>query len=77
MGVLQESYMFSGTIRSNLDVQGEHSDKDLWEALEMVDLKAAVAEIEGGLMLDSEVKEKGNNFRQAIAQVRVVSNGKF
>ena len=55
--------MFSGTIRSNLDVYGEYQDAHLWEVLELVDLKGAVANLEGGKMLDSEVSEKGDNFR--------------
>ena len=34
--------MFSGTIRSNLDIAGEYTDAQLWAALEQVNLRAAV-----------------------------------
>ena len=54
------------TVRSNLDVYGEYSDEDLWGVLELVDLKQMVQGMEGGRMLDTEVSEKGDNFRYAI-----------
>eukprot|EP00959_Pyramimonas_sp_CCMP1952_P239188 4998542-Pyramimonas_sp.AAC.1 len=57
--------MFSGTIRSNLDVGGKYSDADLWAVLKMVDLQGTVQEAEGGLGLDTVVREKGDNFRCA------------
>lgn len=38
--------MISGTIRSNLDITGERTDAELWAALELASLKAAVQQME-------------------------------
>lgn len=36
---LQDPVLFSGTVRSNLDPFGKHTDAQLWEALGHVNLK--------------------------------------
>ncbi|XP_071961323.1 ATP-binding cassette sub-family C member 9-like [Antedon mediterranea] len=56
----QDPVLFSGTIRFNLDPDGIHSDRELWEALEIAQLKRIVAEL--GTGLDSPVFEGGENF---------------
>ncbi|XP_048799522.1 multidrug resistance-associated protein 1-like isoform X3 [Lagopus muta] len=38
----QDPVLFSGTLQSNLDPLGKHSDHELWEALELCDLKSFV-----------------------------------
>jgi hypothetical protein len=65
----QEPVMFKGTVRSNLDPFGEASDNELWHALSLVHLKAAVAELPGGL--DGPVTEGGSNFSLGQKQVRI------
>ena len=40
----QDPALFSGTVRSNLDPYGRHTDAELWDALGVVGLKAIVAE---------------------------------
>jgi len=70
----QEPVMFKGTVRSNLDPFSESPDKELWDALEMVHLKEAIAELPDGL--DAAVAEGGSNFslgqKQLVCMARCV-----
>ena len=59
--------LFSGTIRSNLDPAREHNDYALWNALERVNLKEYVEELE--LKLESEVEEGGKNLSAGQRQL--------
>ncbi|XP_033096646.1 ATP-binding cassette sub-family C member 9-like [Anneissia japonica] len=56
----QDPVLFTGTIRFNLDPDNIHNDKQLWEALEIAQLKRVVTEL--GTGLDSPVFEGGENF---------------
>ncbi|KAG9064520.1 Multidrug resistance-associated protein 1 [Linnemannia hyalina] len=56
----QDPILFAGTIRDNLDPFQEHSDADLWEALDRSHLKAYIQTLPGGL--SSEVISNGENF---------------
>jgi ABC-type multidrug transport system fused ATPase/permease subunit len=68
MGVIpQDSWMFSGTLRSNLDVYGSHSDEEILAALELASLRPMVEALDGGL--GHEVKEKGDNFSAGEVQL--------
>jgi len=68
MGVIpQDSWLFSGTIRSNLDVHGKHSDAELWEVLRLVTLERQAKSWELGL--EHEVKEKGENLSAGSVQL--------
>lgn len=49
--------LFSGTVRSNLDPYGRHSDAELWDALGHVALKDVVAALPEGL--SARVAENG------------------
>lgn len=53
--------LFGGTLRDNLDPNGEKSDADLWEALEQAHLKDFVNELVEKLEYD--VGESGDNLR--------------
>lgn len=58
----QDAVLFSGTVRSNLDPFGAHSDEQLWRVLEKSHLRAAVSRLE--LKLEAPVNEGGDNFSQ-------------
>lgn len=66
----QDSVLFSGSVRSNLDVEGAFSDEELRAVLRLAHLEEMVDALEGGL--DAEVKEKGDNF-SAGARAAAVS----
>ena len=56
----QDPVLFSGTIRYNLDPFNCYTDSDIWKALEQVQLKRVVENLEGGL--EASVSESGGNF---------------
>ncbi|KAL7737810.1 hypothetical protein ACLKA6_006196 [Drosophila palustris] len=70
----QESVLFSGTLRFNLDPLGEKSDEALWGVLQDVKLKKHVTSLEGGL--SCHMQEGGSNFsmgqRQLVCLARAI-----
>lgn len=68
LGVIpQDSWLFSGTIRSNLDVWGKKTDDQLWAVLRHAQLETQIRGLDGGL--NHEVKEKGENLSAGTAQL--------
>lgn len=69
----QEPFLFSGTIRENLDPQGLHEDRALWQVLEQCHLSEVVISMGG---LDSEVGEGGRSLslgqRQLLCLARAL-----
>ncbi|KAM6418865.1 multidrug resistance-associated protein 1-like [Pluvialis apricaria] len=70
----QDPVLFSGTVQSNLDPLGKHSDLELWEVLELCDLKDFVQSLPKKLL--HEISEGGENLsvgqRQLVCLARVL-----
>ncbi|KAF9932405.1 hypothetical protein FBU30_008257 [Linnemannia zychae] len=56
----QDPTLFAGSVRDNLDPFEEHTDTELWEALERAHLKSHISALAGGLSF--EVAQNGDNF---------------
>ncbi|KAK1286000.1 ABC transporter C family member 8 [Acorus calamus] len=56
----QEPTLFRGSVRTNLDPLGLHSDHEIWQALEKCQLKATISGLPK--LLDSSVSDEGENW---------------
>jgi ATP-binding cassette subfamily C (CFTR/MRP) protein 1 len=63
----QDPVMFSATVRFNLDPFDKHTERDLWDALEKVDMKDHILSLSN--KLDEEVAEGGDNFSGGQSQL--------
>ncbi|XP_027365917.1 ABC transporter C family member 5-like isoform X3 [Abrus precatorius] len=68
----QDPTLFEGTIRGNLDPLEEHSDKEIWEALDKSQLGEIIRET--GRKLDMPVLENGDNW--SVGQRQLVALGR-
>ena len=72
--VTQNPILFAGTLRRNLDPFNEHTDHELWIALEDVQMKQWVLQLPGHLQY--KLIESGNNLsvgeRQLVCLARVL-----
>ena len=63
----QTPFLFTGSLRKNLDPSGVYEDAKLWNVLENVHLKLLVENLEG--RLDHEWCESGANFSEGERQL--------
>ncbi|MBO4380914.1 MAG: ABC transporter ATP-binding protein [Clostridia bacterium] len=75
--MLQDVFVFSGTIKSNIVLRDESiTDEQVEEACKYVNADKFIAKLEHGL--DEEVRERGNNFsageRQLLSFARTVAH---
>ncbi|KAM0065996.1 putative ABC-type xenobiotic transporter [Helianthus debilis subsp. tardiflorus] len=63
----QEPTLFRGSIRTNMDPLGLHSDDEIWKALEKCQLKTTIRSLPN--LLDSSVSDEGENWSAGQRQL--------
>ena len=67
--ISQDSLLFSGTVRQNLDPGGECSDHSLYKVVDTVELNDKINSIGG---LDGTVDARGSNFSQVLSAIHIL-----
>lgn len=72
--MLQDVFLFAGTIRSNIALHNEYTDEEINSVCKYVNADRFISRLENGL--DTEVRERGNNFssgqRQLLSFARTI-----
>ncbi|KAJ6649735.1 ATP-binding cassette sub-family C member Sur [Pseudolycoriella hygida] len=73
----QDVVLFSGSIRENLDPRGHYTEQELWNCLEIAQLKDVISAFPSGL--ETEIVDNGSNLsaghRQLFSLARSVLRG--
>ncbi|XP_078362107.1 ATP-binding cassette sub-family C member 4-like [Oculina patagonica] len=69
--VPQQAFLFGGTLRQNLDLEGKHSDKEIWDILEKVTLNSIVEKTQE--KLDYWITENGSNLSGGEQQLLCIA----
>ena len=64
--ISQDAFLFSGSVRSNIDPAEKYSDNEIRRVIEQVDLEEKVAFLGG---LDGKITEKGGNLSAGQKQL--------
>ncbi|CAH7687177.1 hypothetical protein PPACK8108_LOCUS21917, partial [Phakopsora pachyrhizi] len=67
----QDPQCFEGSLRENLDPEGNRTDDELWRVLEQSRLKSHIQGLEGGL--DAKIEEGGGNLSNGQRQLLCLS----
>lgn len=65
--VQQDTILLTGTLRVNIDPFGIYSDDDIWDILELVQMKSTISALPGGL--ECEIRNRGENFSDGQKQL--------
>lgn len=65
----QDVVLFSGSIRDNLDPRGHYTEQELWNCLEIAQLKDVISALPSGL--ETEIIDNGLNFSAGHRQLYV------
>ena len=72
--MLQDVFLFAGTIRSNIALHNDYTDDEIMSACKYVNADSFICKLDKGL--DTEVRERGNNFssgqRQLLSFARTI-----
>ena len=67
--IVKDPVIFAGTVRFNIDPFGNHSDAEIWTAIESVYLKGRIGSMENGL--SHLLTEGGENLRYILNNVLI------
>lgn len=63
----QDVVLFSGSIRENLDPRGHYTELELWNCLEIAQLKDVISAMPSGL--ETEIVDNGSNLSAGHRQL--------